>query len=609
MLDHFVIFTRGGAVLWEKSFSPLKGDPIGDLIRTALLQRSSGKSRVIDDYNLKWSFANDVGLGLVFLAVSQRFMALTYVERLLERAQLEFLALCRSAALQAMATKRGRYCPEAFAAFDAAFEAILAECEGRFVVPSTPAPTLPSRETQASPPLSSPGPPTPLAVATPAKASPASDITTAASVSAVADTVAVTVAVTPSVSSPEDIAAIRARIAARSAARKSQLSAARAASPVKSRTPASPPAAVHARASVRRWDQGEDTSAFSVVEGSRPAVAHDESLFHASAPVNARPHGGFFTRFATSLLDGRSLTESSLEPVIEDFRKHLERKNVASDIAEQLVGAVRTSIAGKKIGTFSRVRTQMEAALRDAVATVLTPDAPVDVLARVRDSQAARRAGERRDPFKICMVGVNGVGKSTSLSKIAYSLKHVGFSVLIAACDTFRAGAVEQLKTHATRLEIPLYDRGYGRDAADVAASAIRRGRETGADVVLIDTAGRMQGNEPLMRSLARLVAVNSPDLVLFVGEALCGNDGIDQVTSFNRALHEFAPTGADIAAAPHGIDGLFLTKFDTIDDKPGAALSLVSSTGKPIVFIGLGQNYPDMAPFEPGRIVDALLA
>lgn len=132
-------------------------------------------------------------------------------------------------------------------------------------------------------------------------------------------------------------------------------------------------------------------------------------------------------------------------------------------------------------------------------------------------------------------IGVNGVGKSTSLAKMAYYLKTKGnFKIMLAACDNFRSGAVEQLATHAACLDIPIYEKGYKDDPSQIAKEAIQDAKAKGYDVVLIDTAGRMQGNEKLMRQLAKLVHVNQPDIVLFVGEALVGNDAIDQLTKFN---------------------------------------------------------------------------
>ena len=151
---------------------------------------------------------------------------------------------------------------------------------------------------------------------------------------------------------------------------------------------------------------------------------------------------------------------------------------------------------------------------------------------------------------------------------------------------------------------MPVFDKGYAKDAADVAASALMKAKKDGTDVVLIDTAGRMQDNEPLMRSLAKLMHTAQPDLVLFVGEALVGNDGVDQLRKFNSSLENFTPPGRE----PRGIDGIVLTKFDTIDDKVGAAISMVYESGQPIVFVGVGQGYQDLRTLNPQVVCNSLL-
>jgi len=173
---------------------------------------------------------------------------------------------------------------------------------------------------------------------------------------------------------------------------------------------------------------------------------------------------------------------------------------------------------------------------------------------------------------------------------------------MIAACDTFRAGAVEQLRTHATNLEVELFEKGYERDAATVCADALHYAKGK-YDVVLIDTAGRMQDNEPLMAALAKLICSNSPDLILFVGEALVGNEAVEQLKKFNQALIDKSKS-----KTPRSIDGIILTKFDTIDDKVGAALSMVYTTGQPIIFLGIGQHYNSLKSFTASKIVATLL-
>ena len=207
--------------------------------------------------------------------------------------------------------------------------------------------------------------------------------------------------------------------------------------------------------------------------------------------------------------------------------------------------------------------------------------------------------------YSITFLGVNGVGKSTNLAKVAYYLKHKGgLKVLLAACDTFRAGAVEQLRVHATNLNVDLFERGYGKDSAEIAKQALAHARQNGYDVCLIDTAGRMQDNEPLMRAIAKLVAVNTPDSVLFVGEALVGHDAVDQLEKFNRALVDYSHDPKN----PRTVDGIILTKYDTVDDKVGAALSMVYVTGQPIVFVGTGQKYPHLRKLQVAEVVKALI-
>ncbi|XP_047099608.1 signal recognition particle receptor subunit alpha homolog isoform X1 [Schistocerca piceifrons] len=310
------------------------------------------------------------------------------------------------------------------------------------------------------------------------------------------------------------------------------------------------------------------------------------------------------------LVGSKSLTQEDMAPVLDKLKDHLIAKNVAADIAGKLCDSVATSLEGKVVGTFDTVAKTVRAALTDALLRILSPKRRVDVL---RDALEARRQGR---PFVITFCGVNGVGKSTNLAKICFWLVENGLRVLIAACDTFRAGAVEQLRTHTRSLNnlhppemhggkqmVQLYEKGYGKDAAGIAMEAIGYARDQGLDVVLVDTAGRMQDNEPLMRALAKLIKVNQPDLVLFVGEALVGNEAVDQLVKFNQALADYSSMDN-----PHLVDGIVLTKFDTIDDKVGAAISMTYITGQPIVFVGTGQTYTDLKSLNAKVVVSALM-
>lgn len=351
---------------------------------------------------------------------------------------------------------------------------------------------------------------------------------------------------------------------------------------------------------------GRMTGAIRDLEVESDESSSEEELEH-TAP-SPKKTGGMFSIFK-GLVGSKALSAEAMQPVLDKMRDHLIAKNVAADIANKLCESVANKLEGKVLGTFDSVAKTIKATLTESLVQILSPRRRVDIL---RDAMHAKQEGR---PYVMAFCGVNGVGKSTNLAKICFWLIENGMSVLIAACDTFRAGAVEQLRTHARRLNalhppaerarpvVQLYEKGYGKDAAGIAMEAIRYAADCKVDVVLIDTAGRMQDNEPLMRALAKLIKVNSPDLVLFVGEALVGNEAVDQLVKFNQALADHSA-----AAHPHTIDGIVLTKFDTIDDKVGAAISMTYITGQPIVFVGTGQTYTDLKALHAPAVVRALM-
>jgi signal recognition particle receptor subunit alpha len=312
-------------------------------------------------------------------------------------------------------------------------------------------------------------------------------------------------------------------------------------------------------------------------------------------------------------LDGmttnRMLTEEDLQKPLEEMHSMLTSKNVASDISREICTSVKVQLVGKRMQSFHRVKTAVRQALEKSITKILEPSNKgghnkVDLLRAVvtkRDGTFFKSGPTKKEPFVIVMVGINGVGKSTSLAKIAYYLKANGCSPMLAACDTFRSGAVEQLNVHARTLEVPLFHRGYAKDPSAVATEAIAHAKAENCDVVLVDTAGRMQNNVPLMKALSKLVVENKPDLVLFVCEALVGNDGIDQLTMFNRALRS--------GGHSRQIDGIILTKFDTVSDKVGAALTMTHVTGAPIVFVGTGQKYNHLKKLSIQDVIASLFS
>ena len=375
--------------------------------------------------------------------------------------------------------------------------------------------------------------------------------------------------------------------------------------------------------------KGKDLKAIEVVDA--PAFEEDEEIIEekpvkkgtnslSSTKTNgttkpaASSSGGIFSSLK-SLVGSKILSKEMIEPVMEKLQEHLVAKNVAAEIAQKVCSNVATNLEGKQLGSFQFVATTVKQALQESMVQILTPKKRVDILRDVYESQRQKK------PYVIVFCGVNGVGKSTNLAKITFWLIENNFRVLIAACDTFRSGAVEQLRTHTRHLNalhppenhngktmVELFEKGYGKDAAAIAHDAIGYAKDNRIDVVLVDTAGRMQDNEPLMKALAKLINFNNPDLVLFVGEALVGNEAVDQVKKFNQALVDNSTTLSSSVDQARTIDGIILTKFDTIDDKVGAAISMTYTTGQPIVFVGTGQTYSDLKSLNAQSVVQSLL-
>ncbi len=295
-------------------------------------------------------------------------------------------------------------------------------------------------------------------------------------------------------------------------------------------------------------------------------------------------------------IGNKTLTEKDLNPIMDQLITLLMEKNVAKEISEKLCENVKKSLLNTKTNSFTTINTTVKNALKESIAKILTPKQELDILRNALSSK------QRGDPYKIVFIGVNGVGKSTNLAKVAHMLKKNNMKILIAACDNFRSGAIEQLKTHSNALKVDLFEKGYKDDPAYICKEAIEYAKKNNYDCVLIDTAGRMQDNEPLMKSLSKLVDINQPDSILFVGEALTGNDSVDQLNKFNQALIDYSKS--DVKRT---IDGIILTKFDTVDDKVGAALTMVYTTGKPIVYVGTGQKYTNLKKLNVDNVLNAI--
>jgi len=280
---------------------------------------------------------------------------------------------------------------------------------------------------------------------------------------------------------------------------------------------------------------------------------------------------------------GKKIDERKLDSILYDLEIGLMENDVAFPVAKEFVDTLAEELGDKRIARGADFEAAIEGSLRAAVERVLTAK-PMDFFGFVEKAPK---------PVIVMFVGVNGTGKTTVIAKIASMLQKRGRTVVVAAADTFRAGAIEQLEVHANRLGFKLIKHAAGADPAAVAFDAVEHARARSRDVVLIDTAGRMQTNQNLMDQMKKIQRVAKPHLVVFVGDALAGNDAVEQAKQFNDAV---------------GVDGAILCKIDA-DAKGGAALSIAHTIGKPILFVGTGQGYDDLTPFDAKWMVDKLFA
>jgi len=283
----------------------------------------------------------------------------------------------------------------------------------------------------------------------------------------------------------------------------------------------------------------------------------------------------------------KELTDKNLSDAVWELQLVLIQNDVAVEVAEHICELTKEKMLGSRTGRLENLTKLFRSALHDSVIEVLTPEYPLDLL------EFAKKRRDEGDATTILFVGVNGTGKTTTLAKLAHLYKKNGFSVVIAAGDTFRAGSIEQLEKHAERLEIRVIKQDYGSDAAAVAYDAIAHAKARHIDVVLIDSAGRMQSNRNLLEEMKKMARVAEPNLKIFVGDALAGNDALSQAKEFNDAI---------------GIDGAILTKVDA-DPSGGAALSVAFVTGRPIVYVGIGQGYEDLQRFNPEWLAQRLMS
>src|SRR3989344_4724596 len=293
--------------------------------------------------------------------------------------------------------------------------------------------------------------------------------------------------------------------------------------------------------------------------------------------VKVEEKRGFFKSIAQKITT-KQVTSEMFEELFWDLEIALLENNVALEVVEKIKADLKKDLVDKPVPR-GKVEEIIAHSLHLSVEGLFMPG--INLLERAK----------AKKPLVICMVGINGSGKTTSIAKLTEYFKENGLSVVLAAADTFRAAAIDQLQLHADKLKVKLIKHDYGADPAAVSFDAIKHAEAAKKDVVLIDTAGRLHSNVNLVDEMKKIVRVAKPDLKIFVGESITGNDCVEQAKKFDEAI---------------GIDGIILAKAD-VDEKGGAAISVTYVTKKPILFLGMGQEYRDLQVFDKEKLIESI--
>lgn len=291
--------------------------------------------------------------------------------------------------------------------------------------------------------------------------------------------------------------------------------------------------------------------------------------------------GGIF-----SFVREKTIQEKHVDDILFELEMELLQGDVAMEVATEVVENVKQNLIGKKIKRSNDITEYTYYALKDAVEEIISiPGKSMTDMIEEKKAQG--------EPLVVMFVGINGTGKTTTIGKLANYYLKKGYTPVIAASDTFRAGAIEQVTYHADNVGVKIIKHQKGSDPAAVAYDAVEHARAQGKELVLIDTAGRMQTNTNLMDEMKKIKRVSKPDLVIFVGDAITGNDATEQARKFNEAID---------------IDGVILTKADA-DSKGGASLSIGYVIQKPIMFLGVGQGYDDIMEYDSEWMLNQLFS
>ncbi|MFX1516536.1 MAG: signal recognition particle-docking protein FtsY [Promethearchaeota archaeon] len=287
------------------------------------------------------------------------------------------------------------------------------------------------------------------------------------------------------------------------------------------------------------------------------------------------------------------INEKNIQKAIREFELLLIANDVSLKVAKQISKKLTQKMLGERAKRFSDLSTIIPVFAKPIILELISPKETLNLIEVLKKHQKQTSQGISKEPLKLLFLGINGTGKTTSIAKIAFLLKKEGFHVVLAASDTFRSGAQEQLEIHANRLGVKLIKGKYGSDSAAVAYDAIAHAKAKYADVVLIDTSGRMAVNRDLMQEMKKIHRVTNPNYTILVVDALAGNDATEQAMDFNKEIT---------------LDGIILAKMDA-DTRGGALLSVTYATdGVPVLFIGNGQEYKDLDLFQPEKYVNELI-
>jgi len=286
----------------------------------------------------------------------------------------------------------------------------------------------------------------------------------------------------------------------------------------------------------------------------------------------------------TSKIKTTKISEEEFDVYSEELEMLLLENNVALEVAEKMIKQLKEKIVGKDL-----LKKELESEIKDSFKEIIEEILvePFDLFEKIKE----KTSDQSKDPLIVLFCGINGTGKTTTVAKVAEALKKKNVSCVLAAADTFRAASIEQLKKHGDKLGVKVIAQEYGSDPAAVGFDAIKYAKKNLIDCVLIDTAGRMHTSKNLLKEIAKIARVCKPDIKIYVGESLTGNNAIEQVKNFDWEI---------------GIDGIILTKAD-IDEKGGTALSVGYSTKKPILYLGTGQEYDKIEAFDKQKFIKML--